>query len=254
MTRTNSKFFRVYANGYDISGQARDIGTVGYKADAPTVAAYSDAVKNTVLGQVQMQCGPLNAFLSPSSGSGLHEIGNAGNSVFDVMVAFGVLAAPKIGDPVYAWRMYQGEYKSTGEGVVGVNLAFPDSAYSASNNYSSPFGYLLHASGAETGANTAVGVVDAGGATTKGGIFVYQLFSSDGTVTLSVDDSATNLNNAAFSALSGATSGSINASTTPQSGFIALATTATVRQYLRWQLAFGTASTATFACAFLRGY
>jgi hypothetical protein len=34
---------------------------------------------------------------------------------------------------------------------------------------------------------------------------------------------------------------------------VALAATAAVRRYIRWQLAFGTANTATFALAFIRG-
>lgn len=57
----------------------------------------------------------------------------------------------------------------------------------------------------------------------------------------------------AFAALSGATSGSIDASVTPVSGMVALGVTAAVRRYTRWQLAFGTATTATFVCGLIRG-
>jgi len=253
MTRLNPKYTRVYANAYDISGTARDIGSVGVTMEDTPAAAYSDEVMNTILGMASIQCGPLNAFLSPSAAIGLHELMSAGNIVTNVMVAFGTIAEPTVGMPVFAWTMQQASYTSDGQGIVGVNVNFPAASYSEVKGYENPFGLLLHAKAARTAANTAVGTINNGAASAKGGIFAWQLFSSDGTCTLSVDDSATNANDGAFSALSGATSGLINASVTPASGMVALAKTATVRQYLRWQLALGSANTATFACAFIRG-
>ena len=253
MTRRNPKFTKIYVNGYEISCQASNIGSVGYTSDAPMVAAYCDEVLNTVLGDSTIQCGPLNAFLSPSATTGIHEVFDDGTNTVDVMIAFGSLAVPAAGDPVFAWTMRQGGYTADGDGVVAVNIPFPSADYSTVKGYHSPFGLLVHANGAETGANTAVATIDNGAASAKGGIFAWQLFSSDGTVTLSIDDAAANTGNGDFSALSGATSGSIDASTTPKSGMVALGTTATVRRYIRWQMTKGTATTATFACALIRG-
>lgn len=253
MTRLNPKFTRVYANGYDISGTARNIGTVGVEMEDSPAAAYSDAVMNTILGRASIKCGPLNAFLSPSSATGLHELMSAGNIVQNIMIPFGTIAEPTVGMPVFAWTMQQGSYTSDGDGIVGVNINFPNASYSTIKGYENPFGLLVHAKAARTAANTAVGTIDNGAASALGGIFAWQLFSSNGTCTLSIDDSATNLNNAAFAALSGATSGELDATTTPASGMVALAKTATVRQYLRWQLALNSATTATFALAFIRG-
>ena len=253
MTRTNSKFTKIYINGYEITCQASNIGTLGFSQDAPMVAAYCDEVLNTVLGDSTIQCGPINAFLSPSATIGLHELLKGGKEIAHVMIAFGTLAVPAVGSPVFAWTMQQGEYTAQGEGVVGVNIGFPGAAYSSVKGYGSPFGLLVHAKGARTAANTAVATIDNGAASSLGGIFAWQLFSSDGTVTLSIDDAAANTGNGDFSALSGATSGSIDASTTPKSGMVALGTTATVRRYIRWQMTKGTATTATFACALIRG-
>ena len=253
MTRINSKFTKIYINGYEISCQASNIGTLGFSQDAPMVAAYCDEVLNTVLGESTIQCGPINAFLSPSATTGLHELLKGGKEIVNVMIAFGTLGVPEVGNPMFAWTMQQGEYTAQGDGVVGVNIAFPNAAYTTVKGYGSPFGLLVHAKSAETGANTAVATLDNGAATTEGGIFVYQLFSSNGTVTLSLDDGAANTGNGDFAALSGATSGSIDASVTPRSGMVALGTTATVRRYIRWQMAKGTATTATFALAFIRG-
>ena len=77
----------------------------------------------------------------------------------------------------------------------------------------------------------------------------WQVFAGDGTATISVDDSA---DDNTYGALSGATSGEIDFSS-PSSGFVALATTATVKRYIRWQLSLNTANTVTFALAFVRG-
>jgi len=252
MTRTNSKWTRVWVNGYDISGSARDIGSVGFTRDAPNVAAYSDAVLNTVLGHSAIQCGPINAFLSPSATTDIHELLNAGNITADVMIAFGINAEPAVGDHVFGWKMQQGSYTADGEGVVGVNMSFPGASYAASKGYDSPFGKLVHAKAAATAANTAIATIDNGAESTKGGIFVYQLFSSTGAVTLSIDDAEANTGNGDFSALSGATSGSITAAVSPKSGMVALARDATVRRYIRWQLSIAS-GTCTFACAFIRG-
>jgi hypothetical protein len=253
MTRTNPKWIRIYANGYDIGGAVNKIGTVGMTMDAPKGAALTDNILNTVLGQSSIQCGPLNAFLQAGA-TDIHERMKTGAGTYDILIPFGILGEPAVGNPIFAAKMENGEYTADGsEGIVGVNISFPGASYACPKGYESPFGLLVHAKSAETAANTAIGTIDNGAASAKGGIFVYQLFSSDGTVTLSIDDSATNLNNAAFAALSGATSGSIDASLAPKSGMIALAPTAAVRQYLRWQLALGTANTATFALAFIRG-
>jgi len=252
MTRSNSKYLRIYLNGYDVSGEVNNAGTFGFETDAPMVAAYSDAIKNSVLGNIHTTLGTVNSFLSPSAAIGYHELMDSANLVSDVLLAMGANAVPAVGCPVFAEKFQQTGYSASGEGVVGASTTFVGAAATCPKGYS-PFGLLLHANGAETAANTAIGTIDNGAASAAGGVFVYHLLSSDGTVTLSVDDSATNLNNAAFAALSGATSGELDATTTPASGFISLGHTATVRQYLRWQLALGTANTATFVTAFIRG-
>ena len=79
---------------------------------------------------------------------------------------------------------------------------------------------------------------------------MYQVFAGDGTATISVEDATTN-SDANFAALTGATSGEIDFST-PTAGIVAIGRTATVRRYLRWQISLNTATTVTFALAFVR--
>jgi hypothetical protein len=252
MTRNNTKFIRIYSNGYDLSGAASKIGTVGRTTDAPKGASLTDAVLNTVLGRSDIQCGPINAFLQAGA-TDIHDRLNSAEGTHNILIAFGTNAVPAVGNPIFAACMEQGEYTVDGtDGIAGVNIAFPGASYSSVKGYQNPFGLLVHAYGAETAANTAVATIDNGAASAKGGIFVYQLFSSTGAVTLSIDDGAANTGNGDFAALSGATSGSITAAASPKSGMIALAPDAAVRRYLRWQLSIASGS-ATFALAFIRG-
>jgi hypothetical protein len=122
-------------------------------------------------------------------------------------------------------------------------------AAAASLAYGYPWGKLQHAYGAETAVNTAVGM-DWGAASALGGYAVFHLMSSDNAVTLAVQHSTTTNLNASFSNL--VTSGSLNASVTPQHVLVALSKTAAVGQYTRWNISMGSATTATFVISFVR--
>jgi hypothetical protein len=249
MTRTHNKHVRVYVNGVDLSGYSRTIGPLAWMFGAEPDAAMTDGAKNIVIGQGDIQAGVLNAFLD-NDAAGL--FANKAQGTKNLLVAIGANAAPVAGDNIFAWKFEDTGYMAEqGSGFVAANLPFGGASYASTLTYKRPWGILLHASAARTAANTAVGIDDNAASSELGGIFVYHLLSSDGTVTLSVQDAATNTD-PSFAALSGATSGSITAAVTPQSGMVALGTTATVRRYLRWQLALGTATTATFVMGFIR--
>lgn len=250
MTRTHNKHVRAYVDGVDLSGYARQVGALTWMFDAEPDAAFTDEVKNIVMGQGDIQAGTLNAFLDADS-AGLFTLANASYGTRNLMVAIGANTAPTAGDNVFAWKFEQTAYSvEQGSGFVSATVPFGGASYASTLTYKKPWGRLLHAKGAETAANTATGIDDTA-SSTYGGILAYHLFSSNGTVTLKVQDASTN-SDGSFADLSGATSGSINASVTPASGMVAISTTATVRRYLRWQLSLGTATTATFAMAFIR--
>lgn len=251
MTRINKKYTRVYSNGLDISGYSNEIGSLDWLYDASPNAAFSDQCKNAIAGKVTISAGSVNAFLDNDT-AGLFAQMNAANGTRNLMVVHGTTAEPVAGNPVFAWKFEQTDYQvGGGDGFVPVTIPVSNASYVSTLTYSKPWGVLVHPKGAETAANTAVGIDDNGASSALGGVFVYHLHSSNGTVTLSLDEASTNTN-PNFAAISGATSGSINASVTPQSGMIALGTTAAVKRYIRWQVAFGTATTATFTCAFIR--
>jgi hypothetical protein len=254
MTRTHNKHIRAYVNGLDISGYTRQVGSLAWMFDSEPDAAVTDEVKNILCGKCDIQAGAISAFLDNDT-AGLFAL--AGNDVNDhgtrnVMVAIGANAAPVNGDNVFAWKWEQTAYTmEQGGGFVAVSIPLGGASYASTLTYKKPWGKLIHAKAAETAVNAAAGIDDNGGASALGGIFIYHLHSSDGTVTLTAQDASIN-SDANFANITGATSGSIDATTTPQHGMIAIGTGASVKRYLRWQLALGTASTATFTAAFIR--
>jgi len=250
MTRTHLKHCRVYMDGYDLSGYERSMGAMSQVFDVSPDSALSDGIHNVVMGRAAIGMPAYNGFLD-NDAAGAFALSNASNGTRSLVVAIGANAAPAAGNPVFAWKFEQTSYSmEQGGGFVAVTVPMMTS-YASTLTYQRPWGVLLHPSGAETAANTATGVDDIGASSALGGVFVYHLFTSNGTVTLKAQHAATN-SDGSFGDLTGATSGSIDASVSPKSGTVALATTEAVSRYIRWQLAFGTATTATFAMAFIR--
>lgn len=246
--RTVSKHVRVYAGGYDVSGYSREIGPLLWEFEPAEVVTFADAVKGALPNHCIVNPGTLNGVMDATATVGLHVIASTVARRI-ITVAIGDRAAPAAGVPVYCGEFNQMAYQAAGDGIVTVTAPFSFAVDGTTLVYPKPWGVLLHALGAETGASTATGFDnESGGATTFGGFFVYHVTAGDGTATLSVDDSA---DNAAFSALGGATSGSIDFSTRT-SGLVALSRQATVRRYLRFQIALGTATTVTFVSSFVR--
>jgi len=252
--RTVAKHARFYMAGYDMSGYTRNFGPLVWTYDEQGEAALSDDIKNYLPGHPTISVGQLNGFFDNTATSGLHTIASTAGVIRTIMAPIGMRAAPVAGDAVWCGQFTQLGYQEAGEGFVGVNIPFGGWDNSGTTlAYDQPWGVLLHANSAATEANstTGEGIDTAGAQTTKGGYMVYQVFGGTGAVTISIDDSA---DDSSYAALDDATTGEIADASVPQAGIIALGKTATVEQYLRWQIvAGGGFSTVTFALAFVRG-
>jgi hypothetical protein len=253
--RSVLKYSRVYADGYDLSGYARSIGplsvTFGEGNDDPLNAA----LVGTWLGQATISPGTLNALFDNTATTGIHALLGTPPAKRNVLVAQGIQAVPAAGDPVFMGQFRQSDYiTEPGATPTALTIKFASSSYdSASLAYTQPWGILLHANTAETTDNTAIGI-DQLAATTDGGYMMYQVTAgagAGGTATIKIQDATTN-ENADFGDL--LTSGSIDVGTAPISGVVALATTAAVKRFVRWQVTFGTATSVTFLLAFVRNF
>lgn len=257
--RTLERWARIYSDGYDLSGYARKLGDLKWEHAAPADLSLTDAVKSVVsVDQATFGIGPVNVFLDNTATLGPH-INHYGAGVKrTVMVAQGIRAVPAQGDPVYCAQVDQLDYKaSVDNGIVVATLTFGDAdPTAAAFAYSKPWGVLLAPLLARIGANTAAGVDCGEETTTAGGYMMYQITAWNGTgnITLSVEEADTNTNGS-FAAMDPAlTTAALAHTLGPTAGVVALATTQTVKQYTRFQLALGGGLTgATFALAFVRG-
>lgn len=251
MARTTSNWLRTYIDGYRMGGYTEKIGPLTEEYPELKRDALTDPVSGALPGRARLSPGTLNGIFDNTS-LGLHALAKDGNSIRQLIVAIGENAEPVAGCHVFAGAFRQLNYQAVGDGIIAATVSFAGwDIGAATRAYDKAFGLLLHPDSAETAVNTAVGI-DGLAATAYGGYLAYQILAGNGTATIKVQDAATNTN-PSFSDLSGATTGSINCAT-PSAGIVALGNTATVRQYLRWQIVFGTATTVTFLLAFIRRY
>lgn len=249
--RTVNKFLKCYVDGYDMSGYSRSIGPLAVTFNETEDMVYGNPIKGALPNHAMISIGTLSAVFDNTATSGPHAIFKGGLGMRNVMVNVGIRATPAQGDPSFVGQFEQLGYPmDVSDATLAVDMPFAPSGRATSLLYSSAWGTLLHANGAETGANSATGVDDYGAQTTFGGFMMYQVTAGDGNATIKVQDADTN-SDGSFGDL--VSSGALDCSAVT-SGIVALAHTATVKRYLRWQLALDTATTVTFALTFVRAF
>jgi hypothetical protein len=259
--RTINKYSRVYVDGYDLSCYTRTIGPLTWSFMEGIDDPLCQDKTGVVLGQATISPGTLNGLLDNTATVGIHALANTPPYERDVIVAIGMQAVPAIGDPAFVGQFRQDDY-ITGPGdtpnIVTIKFG-PTSGTATTKIYDKPWGTLLHvntAAASTDGANTAVGV-DQQAASSSGGYMIYEVLTAVGTgditATIKVQDADTNVDGSFGDLLS---SGEINCGAAgvavPTSGVVALSELATVKQFVRWQIAFNTATSVTFVLAFVR--
>ena len=256
--RTTIQFVDFYADGYDLTGYGRTVGPLTWEfEEIDLTAGMGDAVKGYLLGDATLGVGTYNAVFDNTALVSSHvRLGSPGG--YDtIMVPFGIRAAVAIGDPVYVGKFNQLAYGVVEEGkAVMINAVYGNTNPTTILDYSKPWGRMLHINEAETAVNGVItDTIDNAVQTLLGGYIVYQVFAAAGagdmTATLKVEHSNTNVD-LDFVDLPGATTGVIDC-INPVAGIIQCATNETVERYTRWQIVLGTATSVTFALAFVRG-
>jgi hypothetical protein len=249
--RTTLRNWRVYIDGRDLSGYSRSFGPLACTFDEGVDDAVTLTVKQTLIGNATVGMGTLNGIFDNTATSGIHAVLSSAGVSRTVLIAGGIQAAPAIGDPAFCGQFNQTDYMiGGGDNPITATITFANTASGAANlYYAQPWGVLVHHLVAVTAANTATGI-DQAAQTTKGGYMVYHVTAANGTATIKVQEASTNSDGSFADLLS---SGSIDFTGGGKSGIVALAPSATVKRYIRWQIALGTASSVTFAAAFIRG-
>lgn len=257
--RTVDKHSRVYIDGYDFSGYTRSLGAMPWEFDYQIDASLTDEIKGGWPGRASIGLEQVNGMFDNTATTGFQTVLNAPGVMRTVMIPIGIKAAPAQGDPCWMAELEQVDFKSdVANGMLNATMKFGGhSARGTFYNYPTPWGWLLRPYTATTAVNSAVGIDDLAGVPTStayGGYMAYQIFARNGTVTIKVQDAATNADGS-FADLSGCTTGVLSYGAPGIAyGMVAIGKTATVRRYLRWQIVLGTATTVTFALAFVRGY
>ncbi len=249
-----SRFTRAYVDGYDLSGHARSVGELQWEYNQEEFTALSGAIVGAMPGQCNIAVGDINSVMATSTGSVTpHDVfKSASDAVRDVMIPLGIRAAPASGDPVFCAQVSQNAYKVDidGDTITSLmDLGSQDARAGSTGHYDIPWGFVIHAKGAETTPNSGTADYTFGSQTLKGGYMMYQVFGgSTGTVTLKIQDST----GSGWSDL--VSSGLLTqVAATGLSGIVALGSTGTVDTELRFQVALTSATTTTFALAFVRG-
>jgi hypothetical protein len=252
--RPNARYLRVYLDGYDISGHARNVGPAKIICGSERDAALGDACKAGLPGQPEIGFESLNVLMDTTAVTGSHITLNVDPILRTVTLSVGVQAIPAMGSPVFAGKFYQMGYQGETTGaLVSAAIPFEWPGPEAGVLYANPWGKLLLPPTQKSAANSANTNVDNLAPSSLGGYMIYHItgYTGTGSATISIDDSDTGSSN--WVALSGATTGAIAHTAMPCGGVVQLATNALVRQYLRWQLSLNTLTNVTFALAFVRG-
>ena len=253
MPRTHKKNWRVYVDGYDMSSHAMGIGPLAHLAEPVGETALADALNGFLPGVNTVEVGTLNTIFDNTATTGSQIVLKTIGGSRVVSVAVGGVSAPVEGDPCFAGEFTQKDYLASGDGMVTASIEFGPDSTATSLLYAIPWGNIIHAYGAETGANSGTSDHEhVDGQTTSGGFMVWQLFAANGTgtVTLSIEDDAAT--DGTYTSL--VTTAAINAATAPIGGVVALGIGVTVDAFTRWQVAFGgNTTTATFFISFHRG-
>lgn len=249
--RTTLNNYRIFVDGYDMSGYSRSFGPLSVTFDEGVDDAVNLSVKQTLLGNATVGMGTLNGLFDNTATSGINALMNGAGVKRTVLIGVGIQAPPANNDPAFCGQFLQTDYQAgASDNPITLSIPFANTSYQAGNlNYATPWGVLLHANAAETAANTATGL-DQLAASALGGYMCYQVTAGNGTAAIKVQDASAN-NDGSFADL--LTSGVINCAV-PSAGVVALAPTAAVKRYIRFQVALGTATTVTFALAFCRSY
>ena len=138
-----------------MSGYSRGWGELGqeFALVGESDPMLSEEVKGVLPGHAMITIGEVSSVMNNVTG-GMHDL-FTGQALRTVLVALGVGGVPAAGDPAFGFEFEQLSYKGDFGEDVPISLAFSPSVAASSLLYDNPWGFLLHAKGAETAANSS---------------------------------------------------------------------------------------------------
>lgn len=241
--KTNSRYFRMLYGGFNLSGDARALGSMGATYAETDVTGWSDEVINFTLGTPTINLDGFQAVFNNTASTGIHTALSPFISSYST-VMIGIRAAPAVGDPTFSIPNQQASYTVAGDApcTVSVNMNPGQTGSLSVGGLMSPWGRAL-AVGASLSGNTNGTSVDNAASSANGGIgYLHLTASSGGTWAFTIQHST---DNSTFSDL--ITFSANGSAVTAEQGTV----TGTVNRYVRFR-AVRTSGTVTAWVAFVR--
>lgn len=177
--KTSSRYARLLCNGYNLSGDMRQIGELGVRFEQADATGWSDDVKQALadVGEVLMTgvvalMNNTPTAIGPTP-AGAHAVLSVASSFINSFF-LGIRAAPAIGDPSFAAVFEQGSLAVNGDVGQAVLLSADFRGTAILPQSVSVWGHAL-ATGAALAATNNGGSVDNGASSTGGYIAVIHL-------------------------------------------------------------------------------
>lgn len=241
--KTNSRYFRLIYGGFDLSGDARAVGSFGATYGETDVTGWSDGVINYTLGTPNINVEGFQAVFNNTASTGIHSALSGFLNSYSTMFV-GIRAAPAVGDPTFSIPNQQASYTVAGDApvTVSVNMNPGQTGSLSVGGLMSPWGRAI-AIGASLSGNTNGTSVDNTTSSANGGIgYLHLTASSGGTWAFTVQHST---DNNTFTDL--ITFSSNGSAVTAEQG----TATGTVNRYVRFR-AVRTSGTVSAWAAFVR--
>lgn len=181
--KTHTKYARMLANGANLSGDSRSLGSVGMAFDEIDVTGWEDLM-NYLPGQATLNFGPYQAVFSNKAAAtgpvqpGVHtSLSGIGTPIATAVL--GIREAPTIGAPAFSANLQQMSYtvSAAAGGTVIVNADFSNKVGNGYDAYG--WGQIL-ANGTSVSSTTTNGSLDNGASSANGAYGVLHITTSAG--------------------------------------------------------------------------
>jgi len=139
------RYARIFVDAYDLSGDARTVGTLMIERTEIDMTAWSNSIKQFLTGYRTAGITDLQVLLNDDTGRGFDVLKDAQN-LYTISVLLGGQGEPTIGDPAYLLPSVQ---LSDATGIdagaaIMTGINFMPSSSDAGTYYGSPLGVVLH--------------------------------------------------------------------------------------------------------------
>ena len=133
------RWARLIVNGVDLSGDTRQVGSIGVTYDQQDISGYSDGWHNNSLGQLVFQLDGYQAVVNDATGRSYDEL----KDLEEYLISFckGIMAAPAVGDPAIIATVQQASFTIDGSDSALISAEFAKST--TTPGYERAFGDVL---------------------------------------------------------------------------------------------------------------